>query len=406
MRRLKHIGPALVAGAIALAAAAAGRADELADRLRPHVGETLDLVELGTGKRFVRPTLENLVERQGRLAQLRLRPEGEKAVISLPLAGIVKVVAGRETVHEAEAKGKGVAQLKGKRAKEAYEKQVADSAARMQDRGVSPWPTLSAEEHAAEVEALRTFVATVKEAFPNLQTTETHEFIVATDIPAGQMAPYVASLDAMHDFLCDLYGIPRGEPVWKGKCLVVAFLHEPDFQAFEARFMKTRMQGAHGLCHQSSDGRVIMACYRGDDAPAFAHMLVHETSHGFNHRWMSPERLPNWLNEGIAEWVGTKVVPGSNQVPLKEAHALDFMRRTGSLGPDFLTRQNIDAVQYGMASSLVKFLARDLKKFAAFVQGIKEGVPVEESLQASYKVSLAELINAYGAAVGVPQLKP
>jgi hypothetical protein len=59
-----------------------------------------------------------------------------------------------------------------------------------------------------------------------------------------------------------------------------------------------------------------------------------------------------------------------------------------------------------MASSLVKFLARDLKKFAAFVQGVKEGMPVEESLQASYKVSLADLIQAYGAAVGVPQLKP
>jgi hypothetical protein len=135
-------------------------------------------------------------------------------------------------------------------------------------------------------------------------------------------------------------------------------------------------------------------------------MLVHETSHGFNHRWMSPERLPNWLNEGIAEWVGTKVVPGSDQVPLKEAEALEFMRRTGTLGPDFLTQENIDAVQYGIASSLVKFLARDLKKFATFVQGIKEGAAVEESLQASYKVSLADLIKAYGAAVGVPQLKP
>jgi len=63
-------------------------------------------------------------------------------------------------------------------------------------------------------------------------------------------------------------------------------------------------------------------------------------------------------------------------------------------------------VQYGIASSLVKFLARDLKKFATFVQGIKEGAAVEESLQASYKVSLADLIKAYGAAVGVPQLKP
>jgi hypothetical protein len=276
----------------------------------------------------------------------------------------------------------------------------------MAARGVQPWPELSADEHAAEVESLEKFVAEVKEAFPALQVTATHEFIVATDIPAAQMAPYVKSLDAMHDFLCDLYGIPRGEPVWKGKCLVVAFLREQDFQAFEARFMKVRMAGAHGLCHQSGDGRVIMACHRGDDAPAFAHMLVHETSHGFNHRWMSPQRLPNWLNEGIAEWVGTKVVPGSDQVPLKEAHALDFMRRTGTLGPEFLTRENIDAVQYGMASSLVKFLARDLKKFAAFVQGIKEGTPVEESLQASYKISLADLIQAYGAAVGVPQLKP
>ena len=404
MRRLNGFGIVLVAATVA--AGGAGRADELATRLEPFVGDTLDLVELGTGKRFVRPTLEGVVEKDGKASLLRLRPEGEKAVTSLPVAGVVKIVAGRETIHEAEAKGKGTAQVKGRLAKEAYEKKVAASRERMAARGVQPWPELSAAEHAAEVESLEKFVTDVKEAFPGLQVAATHEFIVATDIPAAQMAPYVKSLDAMHDFLCDLYGIPRGEPVWKGKCLVVAFLREQDFQAFEARFMKVRMAGAHGLCHQSSDGRVIMACYRGDDAPAFAHMLVHETSHGFNHRWMSPERLPNWLNEGIAEWVGTKVVPGSDQVPLKEAQALEFMRRTGSLGEAFLTRENIDAVQYGMASSLVKFLARDLKKFAAFVQGIKEGMPVEESLQASYKVSLADLIGAYGAAVGVPQLKP
>lgn len=405
MRGLNGI-PAVLVAFICLGASAPARADELAAKLQPHVGATLDLVELGTGKRFVRPRLENVVEKEGRAAFLRLRPEGEKAVTSLPIGVIVKIVAGRETIHETELKGKGTAQVKGKKAREAYEQKVAASLARMQDRGVRPWPSLTAAEHAAEVAELKRFSAAVKEAFPNLQVTETHEFIVATDIQAGQMAPYVASLDAMHDFLCDLYGIPRGEPVWKGKCLVVAFLREQDFQAFEARFMKVRMQGAHGLCHQSSEGRVIMACYRGDDAPAFAHMLVHETSHGFNHRWMSPERLPNWLNEGIAEWVGTKVVPGSDQVPLKEAEALEFMRRTGTLGPDFLTRENIDVVQYGIASSLVKFLARDLKKFATFVQGIKEGAAVEESLQASYKASLADLIKAYGAAVGVPQLKP
>jgi hypothetical protein len=322
------------------------------------------------------------------------------------LPGIVKIVAGRETIHEAEAKGKSVAQLRGKRAREAYEKQQAASRERMEKRGVSPWPTLSAEEHAAEVEALKGFVAEVREAFPALQVTETHEFLVATDIPPAQVGPYVASLDSMHDFLCDLYGIPRGEPVWKGKCLVIAFLREADFVAFEARFMKSPLQGVHGVCHQRSDGRVIMACYRGDDAPAFAHMLVHETSHGFNHRWMSPQRIPNWLNEGIAEWVGLKVVPGSNQVALKEAAAVQYMQARGDLGTEFFEAQNIEAIQYGMASGLVKFLtARDLKKFAAFVQAIKEGVPVEESLQASFGASLDELVKAYGSAVNAPGLK-
>jgi hypothetical protein len=104
--------------------------------------------------------------------------------------------------------------------------------------------------------------------------------------------------------------------------------------------------------------------------------------------------------------VGTKVVPQSNQVPLKEAQALETMRARGDLGAEFFTADNIQAVQYGMASGLVKFLtARDPRKFAAFVRGIKEGVPVEESLRDAYGATLDDLVAAYGQAVGVPGLK-
>jgi hypothetical protein len=389
--------------------AADDAATTLAERLAPHVGQTLDLVELGTGKRLVRPTLVGLTERKDAVAALRLRAEGETKTVSVSLAGIVKIIAARETVYEHTGAANG-AQSRGRRAREAYEKQLQASAERMTERGVEPWPLLSAAEHAEQVEALEAFVADAKAAFPALETAQTHEFLVATDIPAGQIAPYLANLDAMHDFLCDLYAIPRGEPVWRGKCLVIAFLREEDFQAFEARFFDAVPRGVHGLCHQRSDGRVIMACHRGDDAPAFGHMLVHETSHGFNHRWISPERLPNWLNEGIAEWVGTQVVPACRQVPLKEARALEVMRARRSLGdgffdpaPDF----HIQADQYGIASSLVRFMvARDRKKFAAFVQGIKEGLDVETSLKESFRASLADLVQAYGKAIGVPDLTP
>jgi len=399
----------VIVTACSAAMAAEDAATTLAERLAPHVGQTLDLVELGTGKRLVRPTLVGLTERKDAVAALRLRAEGETKTVSVSLAGIVKIIAARETVYEHTGAGNG-AQSRGRRAREAYEKQLQASAERMEQRGVEPWPLLSAAEHAEQVEALEAFVADAKAAFPALETAETHEFLVATDIPAGQIAPYLANLDAMHDFLCDLYAIPRGEPVWRGKCLVIAFLREDDFQAFEARFFDAVPRGVHGLCHQRSDGRVIMACHRGDDASAFGHMLVHETSHGFNHRWISPERLPNWLNEGIAEWVGTQVVPASRQVPFKEARALDLMRARRSLGegffepgPDF----HIQADQYGIASSLVRFMvARDRKKFAAFVQGIKEGLDVETSLKESFHASLADLVQAYGKAIGVPDLTP
>jgi hypothetical protein len=51
-------------------------------------------------------------------------------------------------------------------------------------------------------------------------------------------------------------------------------------------------------------------------------------------------------------------------------------------------------------------VARDRKKFAAFVQGIKEGLDVETSLKESFRASLADLVQAYGKAIGVPDLTP
>jgi hypothetical protein len=383
-------------------------ADAAADALGPHLGKTLDVVEMGTGRRFVRPRLERITVRNGTTTGVRIVEEGRQQVTSLTLRGIAKIMADRETVYEAEAGGGGVAGLRDRAAREQHERELAESRERMEARGVTPWPELSAADHAAEVERLEAFVGRIREAFPRLELHQTHEFLVATDIPTAETGPYLASLDSLHDLLCDLYGIPRGEPVWKGKCLVVAFRNEDDFHAFEGRFMGGDVpRGVHGLCHQASDGRVVMACHRGRDLDAFAHMLVHETSHGFNHRWISPERLPNWLNEGLAEWVGTQVVPRSRQVPAKEAQARAFMQQTRSLGPGFFTAANIQPAQYGIASQLVKFLVtRDRRKFGEFVRGIKEGMTAEESLQATYRGSLADLLAAFGTAIGVPGLTP
>ena len=97
----------------------------------------------------------------------------------------------------------------------------------------------------------------------------------------------------------------------------------------------------------------------------------------------------------------------SNQVPLKESAALVAMRSTGRVGAGFFDEgdSKIEPLQYGVASSLVRFLvARDRRKFAAFVRAVKEGTPVEEALRSSYRAGLDELLLAYGRTVGVPSL--
>jgi hypothetical protein len=96
-------------------------------------------------------------------------------------------------------------------------------------------------------------------------------------------------------------------------------------------------------------------------------------------------------------------------VSFKEARAVEFMKAGGSVGPGFFAEApdaHIDAVQYGVASGLVKFLvARDRKQFAAFVQGIKEGQTVAASLKQSFRAALDDVVRAYGVAVGVPHLQ-
>ncbi len=381
---------------------------ELEATLAPYVGQVLDLVELSTGARFVRPTLQGMSTRLGEITALRLVPEGLTGVKSIRLGGISRIMAGREVLYEAPVRGSGRSTTFARRQRERYEEELRDAAERMRAHGVEPWPELTSEQHAAEVESLKAFVQQVRGSFPAVELVETHEFLVATDILPEQVAPFVASLDSMHDFLCTLYGIPQGEPVWKGKCLVLAFAREDDFLAFEGRFMQTQPQGVHGLCHQRSDGRVVMACYRGNDPAAFAHMLVHETSHGFNHRWLSPARVPSWLNEGLAEWVGSQVVPGSGQVRAKEFSAFEAMRAGGRVGENFFDDERdsrIAPLQYGVASSLVRFLvSRDRKRFAQFVQMVKEGRSAEDALAATYRATLDELLVVYGRAIGVPNL--
>ncbi|MCH8046320.1 MAG: hypothetical protein IID44_21640 [Planctomycetes bacterium] len=279
---------------------------------------------------------------------------------------------------------------------------------RLANRRIRAWPHMTRAEHEKVLEDRLAYLKKVSETFTSLRLYQSNFFLFASNIPAAHIVPYVKALDAMHVKMCEMYRIKKGTPVWRGKCVVIAFSRREEFVAFEQKFMRHAPgPTVNGLCHSRSNGDVTISCFAGKSKSNFAHMLVHETSHGFNHRFQTSRHIPSWINEGIAEVVGELMVPASRSVKLKESSAMRTLNAMPRVGGNFFgARNNIQGWQYGIASHITKFLIKtNPKSFVAFIQGVKEGMTPEESLAQYYGATYDQLLIAYGRSIGLPNLQ-
>jgi hypothetical protein len=279
--------------------------------------------------------------------------------------------------------------------------------AQLKARGVEPWPEETEQDHAVALARWRKMVQEVIDLFPGMQLYETEHFLFTSNIPPEQVAPYVRYLDQMYDWMCDLYGVPAGTNVWLGgKAPIFAFLTHAEFTAFEQRHFQMKPEGLYGLCHQSSQGDVVIACFRGNNPNDFGQMLVHETSHGFIHRYKTKARLPSWVNEGMAELIGAEMVPRSDSVRRQESRAIMHLQQQPSLA-GFFSAEPIQGWQYGVASSMNRFLLQsDRQAYVVFIEGLKDGLKWDEALHEAYGGTPEELVSQYGLWIGVPGLQP
>jgi hypothetical protein len=319
--------------------------------------------------------------------------------------------AGRPTARERAAARRAAREAAAKEKRQAERRKWL---ARLQARGVEAWPEAeSDEEHAAALAKSREMIEEVISLLPGTQLYETENFLFASNIPPQQVAPYIASLDRMYGYMCRLYGVPRGQKVWLGgKAPIFAFLEKEQFDAFEERFFPDArrslgtMANIYGLSHLSKGGEVVISCYRGNDPNDFGQMLVHETSHGFIHRYKTKARLPNWVDEGMADLVGAEMVPASTAVRNRELRAIRRLAAQHSLG-GMLSARRIENWQYGLASSLNRFLLRASRdSYVRFIEALKEGMKWEEALAEAYNSTPEEMLAHYGQWIGVPGVRP
>ena len=142
----------------------------------------------------------------------------------------------------------------------------------------------------------------------DLELYETTFFLFYSDLDKREAKNWAGVLDRMYGMLADLFAIDRKTNIWRGKALVFVFREAADYRRFQIAMHDTDPGTTLGMSHGFGDGMVHIAFFRQKEELDFLHLLVHESVHGFVHRYKTPARVPSWANEGLAEWISNQFV--------------------------------------------------------------------------------------------------
>ena len=275
------------------------------------------------------------------------------------------------------------------------------------------WPPLTEEQRADRVKELKKFAEDASKKLDKpLALQETKYFLFYSDLPAAEARNWSGLLDRMYARLAELFAVQReARPpgtgkgdyvnVWSGKSLVFVFQSADDYRRFQVSVHKTDPGESAGMCHCYGDGQVHIAFYRQQDQLTFAHVLVHESVHGFVHRFRTPVNVPSWANEGLAEVIAAELVPQNGRSKQRELLARAGLQARGDVGGMF-DAKHIDSWQYPVAETLCAYMIRqDKGKYVDFITGIKDGLTWEQSLEQRYKAPRERLVRAYRESLGL-----
>lgn len=269
------------------------------------------------------------------------------------------------------------------------------------------WGNLSDEEMDSSVKTLKKFADDTKERVNDrLRLYETKYFLFYSDLDPREANNWAGLLDKMYARLCTLFGVKKDTNVWRGKALVFVFQHQNDYQTFQTEMHGTDASWSAGMCHSFGDGMVHIAFYRQSNQLTFAHVLVHESVHGFIHRYRSPVSIPSWINEGLAEVLASELVPEPGRPERIRQHARNNVQEQGGLPASFFADRQIRPWAYPVAEALTTFMIVNKKKgYVEFINGIKDGLKWEKALEEKFGASRDKLSTAFQQDLGVRKLR-
>lgn len=278
------------------------------------------------------------------------------------------------------------------------------------------WGKLSPELMASSVAEIKAHMVHVQQVLKTplqLHEEASDYFLFYSDLPAGEARQWAGLLDEMYERLCEIFDIKKGTNVFRGRALITVFADEADYHRYHALIHQfPGSAGTLGLCWSMGNGHVDVSFFKQENRLNFARILVHETVHGFIHRYNSYPNVPSWINEGLAEFVATEMVEERGFGKSDYADTLEYGKRILAQGKtlggnSFFYSDHIQPWQYPVAQMLTDFMIRqDRKRYRGFIDAIKTGKPWDQAIVEDYGVRVDRLVDAFGQRLKIRGLQP
>lgn len=265
------------------------------------------------------------------------------------------------------------------------------------------WPDLTqAEQNAAIITMRQEAMKILEQVGMDIAPVETEYFLFYSDMPRRESAKWARQLDHMYTRLTQIFHLEDGKNLFWGKAVIFVFNEQDTFRLVEAQaFNYLSGLRVAGLCHMRGP-MVFVNFYRQTDDYEFAAVLVHETSHGFMHRFLTPKRLPTWANEGFADYLASVSFSNSPVDRNRRQSALKFVRNGGDvaavLNMSYLdeTWPGPDSVGYPVSYLLVSLMIMDRpRRFGDWVKAVKHGKDWRQALVEDFGVDEKTLIDRF-----------
>lgn len=245
----------------------------------------------------------------------------------------------------------------------------------------------------------------MKQIAPATHLIETEHFLIYSAYNRSDDEALKTIYTTFYKSLCRQFDIPDREHIWIGKLPVYVFWNKDDFRTWAIEVAGARPELVRrGAGFAGMDGAFTFVAFgpvgtngtpRREKRKLFYELLVHESTHAFLARYINHRYVVSWLNEGLAETLCHRLLPGGQASQKRKQCHVDIRRKENPPVERLFEGEHIpmEPFYYGAAQSLTEYLIDlDRGKYMRLIRQIKAGKSDRQALEDVFGLTRETLV--------------